>query len=185
MRALVIADSSPSLEGMTLPAYVSAKEVDLVITAGDLSRAKLAGIEELHVPTLGVYGNHCDGKYLARLGITNLHLNAVNIGGAVFTGLQGCVRYKAHSTAPLYTQDEYRELVARLPSADVLVTHCPPRGLNDQEDPAHVGIEALRDWIEKTPPAVLIHGHTYPDRPITRYGSTRVEYVFGSRIITL
>jgi len=63
------------------------------------------------------------------------------------------------------------------------VTHCPPRGINDHEDPAHVGIDALRNWVERVQPRVLIHGHTYPSQPVTSYGNTRVEYVRGARIV--
>jgi Icc-related predicted phosphoesterase len=185
MRLMVIADISPTLMGMSLPNYVAAKRIDAVITAGDLSRAKLAGIDALSVPTMGVYGNHCDGKYLEDLGVTNLHLSITTVCGVVFAGLQGCVRYKKDPTALLYTQREYRDLIAALPAADVLVTHCPPRGINDHDDPAHVGIDALRDWLDQTQPAVLIHGHTYPERPVKQYRSTRMEYVYGGRIIAI
>lgn len=56
----------------------------------------------------------------------NLHLTAVTIDGVSFTGLEGCVRYKADPEAALSTQDEYHRLIAELPPADVLMTHCPP-----------------------------------------------------------
>jgi uncharacterized protein len=75
--------------------------------------------------------------------------------------------------------------VAALPPADVLVTHCPPRGINDHDDPAHVGVDALNEWLRRVQPAVMIHGHTYPTQPIRQTGSTRVEYVRGGRIVTV
>ena len=101
-----------------------------------------------------------------------------------FTGLEGCVRYKASRTDVLYTQGEYREMVAQLPLADILVTHCPPTGINDHaRDPAHNGIDALLPWLEQFTPRVLIHGHTYPRQPVRRHGPTRIEYVHGGRII--
>lgn len=184
MRALVIADATPQL-GMPIPEFVRAHHVDVVITAGDLSRHKLTGVDQAGVPAMGVYGNHCRRGYLDVLGMHDLHLSTVTIGGVSFTGLEGCVRYKTDPEAALYTQDEYHRLVAKLPPADVLVTHCPPRGINDHDDPAHVGIDALNDWLRQASPALLIHGHTYPTHPVRQVGATRVEYVHGGRILTI
>jgi uncharacterized protein len=184
MRLLVIADTTPRL-GTSIPDYVDNHDIDAVVTAGDLTRFDLAGIDTLPVPALGVYGNHCDARYLKDLGMKNLHLKKKVVGGVSFTGLQGCVRYKPGTADVLYTQRQYRWMVRRLPAAEVLVTHCPPRGVNDSEDPAHLGIEALCRWVQRVQPRVLIHGHTYPSRPVTAYGNTRIEYVRGARVITI
>ena len=123
MRLLVIADTTPTL-GMSIADYVTAEDIDAVITAGDLTRFDLVGIDSLHVPTLGVYGNHCDGRYLKDLRIKDLHLKRAVVGGVSFTGLQGCVRYQLGTDDVLYTQWQYRYLVTRLRKAEVLVTHC-------------------------------------------------------------
>lgn len=184
MRLLVIADVTPVL-GMSISDYVAQHRIDAVVTAGDLTRFDLAGIESLPIPTLGVYGNHCDGKYLKDLRIKNLHLRRTTLAGVSFTGLQGCVRYKPGTPDVLYTQRQYNWLVRRLRPADVLVTHCPPRGINDSQDPAHIGIDALRRWVDRVQPRVLIHGHTYPKQPLTSYGRTRIEYVRGARILEI
>ena len=184
VRLLVIADFAPML-GMGIADYVAAHDIDAVVTAGDLTRHDLAGIDGLSVPVLGVYGNHCDGRYLEDLGVTNVHLKKVMVGAVSFTGLQGCVRYKPGTTDVLYTQRQYKRLVRKLPNAEVLVTHCPPRGINDHEDPAHVGIEALRNWVDRFQPTVLIHGHTYPMAPVDSYGRTRIEYVRGARVVVV
>jgi uncharacterized protein len=151
VRLLVIADTTPEL-GLGIADYVAAHDIDAVITAGDLTRFDLAGIERVSVPVLGVYGNHCDGRYLKDLGIKNLHLKKAVVGGVSFSGLEGCVRYKPGSADVLYTQRQYKRLVRKLPAAEVLVTHCPPRGINDHEDPAHQGVEALRNWMDRFSP---------------------------------
>jgi uncharacterized protein len=182
VRLLVIADTPPKL-GMGIADYVAAHDIDAVVTAGDLTRYDLDGINGLSIPVLGVYGNHCDGRYLKDLRIANIHLKTAVVGGVSFTGLEGCVRYKPGTPDVLYTQRQYRRLVRKLPATEVLVTHCPPRGINDGEDPAHVGIEALRTWLDRVQPRVLIHGHTYPSQPVTSHGGTRVEYVRGARIV--
>ncbi|NMO03997.1 metallophosphoesterase [Gordonia sp. TBRC 11910] len=182
MRILVIADISPKL-GMSLPDFVAVHGIDVVVSAGDLTRYDFAGIDRVTVPVLGVYGNHCDGRYLKDLRMTNLHLTRVEVGGVSFTGLEGCVRYKSDTPDVLYTQRQYRRMIRKLPTADVLVTHCPPRGINDHDDPAHVGIDALGNWLEHNRPQLMIHGHTYPSQPMTQYGDTRIEYVRGARIV--
>lgn len=185
LRALVIADRAPGF-AQPIGEFVDKHAVDLVITAGDLGLASLEGLDDCGVPRIGVYGNHCDRCYFDVLGITDLHLGKVVINGTSFTGLEGCVRYSDTRSDAQYTQSEYDALVENLPIADVVVTHCPPRGVNDHRtDPAHMGIEALRRWVERYPPRVLIHGHTYPKRPVTMVGATRVEYVHGARVIVL
>ncbi|WP_308161656.1 metallophosphoesterase family protein [Mycolicibacterium goodii] len=179
---MIADDYDPETEP-PLAEMVSRHHLDAVITAGDLSQSALAGIDTLAAPSMGVYGNHCDGTYLATLGVIDLHLNRVEFQGISFVGLQRCVRYKDGSDDILYTQDQYRTLVDSLPPADVLVTHCPPRGINDHADTAHVGIDALRDWMTATAPAMIIHGHTYPQHPITEHHGIRIEYVYGAHVI--
>ena len=123
---LVLADTEP--EWGAIPEAVTTHQADIVVTAGDLNETWLrrAQLTEVPVPTYGVYGNHCNGSYLDTLGVTNLHLNRVEVDGTSFVGLEGCVRYKRRGRDILYTQAEYAEMVADLPAADVLVTHCPP-----------------------------------------------------------
>lgn len=96
------------------------------------------------------------------------------------------MRYKDGSKDLLYTQSEYAEMIRGLSPADVLVTHCPPAGLNDhRSDPAHVGIDELRRWVDSTAPRLVIHGHTYPKPALTRHGATRIEYVYAARLLTI
>lgn len=184
MKVLLIADTTPRLP-VALPQYVANNGIDAVITAGDLYAKSLDGIDECGIPAMGVYGNHCDGTYLGALGMLNLHCNRVEISGVSFVGIEGCVRYKDSTRSIMYTQDEYAAMLADVPTADVIVTHCPPRGVNDHADRPHVGIDALLSWVREHQPRVLIHGHTYPQVPVTALGSTRIVYVHGARIITV
>jgi len=48
---------------------------------------------------------------------------------------------------------------------DIVVTHAPPRGIGDGEDPAHAGFEALLELIDRYEPQYLLHGHVH-----LRYG---------------
>lgn len=186
VAALVIADTRPDFGDRSLAEFVADHDIAAVITAGDLHRSDIAGVDGVDVPVMGVYGNHCDRRYLEELGMANLHLTTAVVGSVRVTGLQGCVRYKPGTKDLLYTQDEYAELISELPPAEVLVTHCPPAGINDDPaDPAHVGIIALRGWLERHRPKMVIHGHTYPTVPTSVCGRTRIEYVHGARVLHL
>ena len=44
---------------------------------------------------------------------------------------------------------------------DIVVTHAPPAGLGDAEDPAHWGFEALVKLLDEYHPAYLVHGHVH------------------------
>lgn len=66
-----------------------------------------------------------------------------------------------------------------------MITHCPPRGINDAEDTAHVGIEALRRWVDRHAPRWLLHGHTYDNPPRTNHGGTEVLDVDGHVLVEL
>ncbi len=186
MKALVIADRNPHLN---IPEFVKEQVVDLVITLGDLTREDILGLESTrNIPKIGVYGNHDSGQYMDELGIINLHLKTWQLDDLTFGGFEGCVRYKDNPDAIMYTQDEANSLMSNFPYVDVFICHCPPYGINDEPDEvAHQGFHALRNYIDAQHPRVLLHGHTYPadSNLATQHGSTRIEYVFGYRVIEL
>jgi len=181
MRVLALADQPPPANPLAL---ARANGVDAVVTLGDLEETALRPLEGADLPVLGVKGNHDEGYALPGL---DLHLTRAEVGGLVFTGFQGCVRYDDDAELQ-YTQREAKRLVRRLPAADVLLTHCPPAGVNDEPgDRAHEGFEALRSWVVRHRPRVLLHGHTTPDprRRVHALGETRVVWVRGARVVDL
>lgn len=184
MRVLVIADKNPHLDYAHV---IAENQVQLVITLGDLEREHLIGLESVTTPKIGVYGNHDTGTYMEEFGIMNLHQKVWDWNGLKIAGLQGCVRYKDDPTAIMYTQEEAQALMQDCPQVDIFICHCPPRGINDEPEVAHQGFDALRSYIDRTPPRVLLHGHTYPteDTIVRQYGQTRIEYTSGWRIVEL
>ena len=125
-------------------------------------------------------------------GIDDVHVNRIELdNGVSFSGFEGCVSYRRSGTAkvgPSYTQRQAKKLIRKLPPADILLCHCPPRGVNDDpDDPAHIGYDALRKWVLEKRPRWLLHGHTHPmpGSLLKRIGDTRVVYVNGARVITL
>jgi Icc-related predicted phosphoesterase len=183
MRLLVLADQPPHVP---LPALLECHEPDVVVTLGDLQPELLDPIARYDIPLLGVYGNHDDGRYLEAANATDLHLTSATVDGVTFAGFEGCVRYKRG--VPLqYTQEEASALARRLPPADVLVSHSPPRGIHEEpDDRVHEGFDGLRDYVEAVQPRLVLHGHTpAPPRASERLGATCVVHVVGHRLIEL
>ena len=48
-----------------------------------------------------------------------------------------------------------------LGGVDIVVTHAPPQDLGDDDDPAHWGFAALREFLDRYHPRYLIHGHVH------------------------
>lgn len=182
MRLLAVADSAPHLP---LAALVEAHRPDVVALLGDLEPDWLDQLGRFDLPVLGVYGNHDDGRYLDAANTTNLHLASVTIDGVAFAGFEGCVRYKKRGTKLQYTQAEASRLARRLPPADVLLAHAPPAGIHEEpDDRAHEGFTALRDYIDRVRPGLVLHGHTPPPpRGTSHIDGTRVVHVVGARLV--
>jgi uncharacterized protein len=166
-RALALADAPPHAP---IPELVSALEPELILLLGDLEPAWTDGLAEVELPKLGVRGNHDAPDALAAVGAEDLHLRVVEWGGLTFAG---------------FGWDDEAQ-VAQLPAADVLLTHVPPAGVNDDPaDPHHCGSPALLAWVERHRPRLLLHGHTYPAMPVDRLGPTRIVYVRGAAPVEL
>jgi len=185
MKVLVIADKNPHID---IPEIVNQQNIELAITLGDLTREDILGLGQLQtIPKIGVYGNHDSGNYMHELGVWDMHLKIWDFDGLRFGGFQGCVRYKENPQAIMYTQDEANSLMASFPPVDVFISHCPPRGINDEEEIAHQGFDALRTYLESYHPRYWLHGHTYPteENIMRQSGTTKIEYTSGYRIIEL
>lgn len=183
MRLLILADEESWLP---LPALVAAHAPDVVVTLGDLEPDVLDPLGRFALPVLGVYGNHDDGRYLDAANTTNLHLAAATVGGITFAGFDGCVRYTP-GAALQYTQKQASRLARRIPDAEVLISHSPPRGVHEEPgDRAHEGFDGLRDYVLRVAPRLHLHGHTpAPARRAQRLGSTQVVHVVGHQIVDL
>ena len=189
MRVLALADRPFHADVEKL---ASQCDVEAIVTLGDLEPSWLETLDRVKLPKLGVYGNHDAEPYMTWFGIDNVHINRIDLdGGTSFSGFEGCVSYRRSGTAkvgPSYTQREAKKLIKKLPAADVLLCHCPPRGVNDDpDDPAHIGFEALREWVLKHQPRWLLHGHVHPTPGslLKKLGDTRIVYVNGARVVDL
>ncbi|MCW3002787.1 MAG: metallophosphoesterase [Conexibacter sp.] len=183
MRLLVIADEEPWLP---LGALIEQHAPDVILTLGDLVPDVLDPLGRYPVPVLGVYGNHDDGRYLEASNTTNLHLSSATVDGVTFAGFEGCVRYTRGALLQ-YTQSQASRLARRIPRADILVTHSPPRGVHEEpDDRAHEGFDGLLDYVNAIQPRLHLHGHTpAPPRRAVNVGETTVVHVVGHRVIDL
>lgn len=171
MKILVISDEeSPALWDFFTPEKL--KGIDLIISCGDLKSSYLQFLVTMaRCPLLYVAGNH-DGHYQKEPpeGCDCIDDRIVTFGPLRILGLGGCRQY--HPGPYQFTEEEMRRRIrllrGKLKSApiDILVTHAPPEGLGDGEDPAHKGFAALREFLDEFHPRYLLHGHVH-----LRYGS--------------
>ena len=151
------------------------KEYDLILSCGDLNASYLSFLVTMaRCPVLYVHGNH-DGSYRTRPpeGCDCIDEAIVEYNGLRILGLGGCLRY--HPGEHQYTEKEMRARIRQLKwrlkllgGVDIVVTHAPPEGLGDGEDPAHWGFAALKELLDQYHPQYLIHGHVH-----TRYGAVQ------------
>ena len=185
MKILAVSDEeSPALWDYYTPGCL--KEYDLLLSCGDLKAEYLTFLVTMgRAPLLYVHGNHDEG-YLSRPpeGCECLDDQYVIYNGVRILGLGGCLRYRKGPFQ--YTEDRMQQRIRRLSfllwrngGVDIVITHAPPRGLGDQDDPAHRGFLCLRSLLDRWQPAYLIHGHVHLryDHRIPReqtYGPTRI-----------
>jgi Icc-related predicted phosphoesterase len=183
VRVLAVADE----EVATMPSRARDLQVDLVLGAGDLAWDYLEELVALlGVPAAFVPGNHDPrigrGTPTGPPGMINLDEQVLTVGGLRLAGLGGCVRY--NEGAHQYTQKQYDRRARRLlkqargaAPVDVLLTHAPPLGLGDDDDPSHLGISALHGVVEALRPTWHLHGHIHP------FGMRKSDRVVGPTTI--
>jgi hypothetical protein len=195
-----------------------ARKAELILACGDLPSDYLGSLmNALDVPLVLVPGNHdpdLSGYRSSRAGLTlragmparppwpdgavNADGRVVDVAGLRVAGLGGCRRY---SEGPNQYTDRQQARRARALNArarwrtlrdgrrvDVLITHAPPRGTGDGDDPAHRGFTALHGLVGALRPAALLHGHVHPYgarvRP-GRLGGTVVYNVTGWHLLEI
>ena len=176
---------------------------DLCIGCGDLPYAyQEYVISMLDIPYFFVRGNHDKEVEYSRAGnrkqprgARNLHLNVIKYAGLLIAGIEGSLRYR---DGPFqYSQSEMWVHASRIIPGiirnrvlygrylDIFISHAPPRGIHDQEDHAHQGIDAFRWILSVFKPAYHFHGHIHVYRPDTVtetiYVETRVINTYGFR----
>ena len=188
MRILAVSDEEcASLWDYYTPGKLSG--YDLILSCGDLKASYLTFLVTMgRARLLYIHGNH-DVSYALHPpeGCDNIDGHLVVFNGIRILGLGGCLWY--HPGPFQYTEREMKARIRRIRRAvekaggvDIMITHAPPRGLGDLDDPAHRGFECLREFIDTYHPKYLLHGHTH-----LRYGhGLKREIEYGdTRIINV
>lgn len=213
MRILAVADE-PVLED---PRAIRAIGARLIASCGDLPFDYLEFLQDCtDAPLLFVPGNHDPdlrpGDETAPAGVVAglvqrgpapgpaggiaIDGRTARIGELVAGGLGGSLRYREGPNQ--YTQARMRLRAAALAARtmlrhprrglDILLTHAPPLGLGDEDDPAHVGFAAFHRLVGLLRPRYLIHGHIHPHgtpRPDRTLNGTTVVNAVGYRVIDM
>ena len=209
VRLLVVADE---VDDSLTASRLREMRPDLILSCGDLGADYLDFVASAaNAPLFYVPGNHDPQPNRTRadhtgamtrpapLPGTSLDATVVEEKGLRIAGMGGSVRY-TKARAHQYTQAEMRRRVKRLvwqerlrqlrgiASIDVLVTHAPPYGLGDRDDPAHVGFEAFNDLIDSLSPRLLVHGHIHPHgffQPDRQKGDTKIVNAVPHKLLEL
>ena len=88
--------------------------------------------------------------------------------GLRIMGLGGSIRYNMKEDSFQYTEKEMRRRVRKLRGKahqaggiDLLLTHSPAAGLNDNTDHAHKGFECFNELMDEYQPQWFVHGHVH------------------------
>lgn len=186
MRILAIADRPPKESILELKQkYLP----NIICCLGDLDYFILKELTQINdIPKLGIYGNHCSGSYFDSLGIKNMHLNTFEFNGFIFGGFEGSHKYKESAYSKMYTQNEAKTLLQNFPYVDIMLSHSPPFGINDEpESLSHQGFIALKTYLDEKMPKYFLHGHTYPtvENMVKKYNQTNIIYVHTDKIIEI
>ena len=186
MKILTLSDQEcPALYDYYVPGRLDG--YDLIISCGDLNAKYLSFIVTMaRVPVLYVHGNHDTGySRVPPEGCDCIDGDLIVYKGVRILGLGGCRKY--HDGPHQYSEKEMRKRIRklrwklwRLKGVDIVVTHAPPEGVGDSDDPAHRGFQALLELIDKYHPKYLLHGHVH-----LNYGMdhTRVREYNGTKVI--
>ena len=165
--------------------YERFKDIQLVISCGDLKASYLEYIATLiNAPLLYVNGNH-DVKYLQEPpgGCIPIDDKIFVYENIRILGLGGSIDY---NTGPFqYSQKKMKKRVAKLrlklwknKGFDILVSHAPAKGMGDGKDLCHQGFEVFIDLLNKYSPKYFFHGHQH-----LSYGEGERKMVYNTTTI--
>ena len=195
MKVLLISDQeSAALWDYYQPGRLDG--IDLILSCGDLKPEYLRFLVTMgRAPLLYVHGNH-DEQYAddPPEGCDCIEDDLVVVNGLRILGLGGSCWY--NGGLHQYTEQQMARRIFRLwwkicraGGVDIVVTHAPPRGYGDADDPAHRGFESLLRLIDKYQPRYFVHGHVhlnYGRNPrIFHRGETTIINAYGKYILEI
>ena len=208
IKALAVSDQiDPRIHSATLRERMP--DISIVFGCGDLPARYLEFLADaLNKPVYFVLGNHL--VELTRKGIQGRPyqpMGAVDIGGRVvrdemsgmiLAGIPGSPRY-TDGEEQQYTEAQINGMLLRMApkllwnrlrhgrAIDILITHAPPRDVNDRPDPPHRGFTALRRFLRYVHPAYHLHGHIHlydrNEPHVLHFEQTQVVNVYPYKVL--
>ena len=200
LRMLAISDErEPSLDSQRTREAL--EPIDLIVGCGDLQAEYLTFLADaFRVPLIYVRGNHDVGAAWRReqreslpepLTDGRLHEEL----GLRVMGFSGSPRYNDRelqfSEGTMWVRAVVAGLrVGRGRRPILVISHTPPRGMNDDDDLPHRGFTAFRWLADRLAPPLWLHGHTalvrtgLDDRCV-RHGETLFYNCTGATLVEL
>ncbi len=197
MKILTVSDtvSSVLLESHHGGPFVEG--VELIFSCGDLPPEFLVALKHRYdVPLMYVLGNH-DIRYTSSPpgGCRLIDRKLEKSRGLRIVGFSGSRWYNGGPNQ--YTEKEMARAIRGMRFAmwrngapDIVISHAPPRHINDAEDRCHKGFKSFNAFIQKYKTPLFIHGHIhkhfYSDTErITIVNSTKVINSYGFYILEI
>jgi len=157
-------------------------EADVVVSCGDIdNRVILQAAAKYNCNKIfAVKGNH-DSCEPFPDSVCDLHLRTEKYGGLTLGGLNGSWKYKPKGFY-LYEQYEIKQFLSQFPPVNIFISHNSPAGIHECDRHVHQGFEGLQEYISKTKPEILIHGHQHINKETARAGC-RIIGIYGYRLI--
>ena len=187
IRILAVSDEpDPSLDSPATREGIG--PIDLIVGAGDLDPGYLGFVTDaFHAPLHYVRGNHDVGAAWASSERSQLPEPMrdgaiVSESGLRLIGFSGSPTYNER-TLQVSSLGMWIKVIGAWVRASrvrplIVVTHAPPRDVNDDHDHAHRGFAAFRWFVDRIDPPLWLHGHTalvrrgIDDRIATHAGTT-------------
>ncbi len=169
IRILAVSDEpDPSLDSPVTRERLG--RIDLIVGAGDLDPEYLSFVADaFHAPLWYIRGNHDVGAAWSDIRRTLLPEpmadgRVIEEAGLRLIGFSGSPRYNERNmqigAIGMWVSVIRGWWAARRRGPLLVVTHAPPRDVNDDPDIAHRGFTAFRWLAERLNAPLWLHGHT-------------------------
>ncbi len=199
VRILAVSDEpDPSLDSPATREGLG--KLDMIIGAGDLQPEYLAFVSDaFHAPLRYVRGNHDVGSAWTHTERTLLpepmpEATVVSEAGLSLIGFSGSPVYSHRglevSATRMWSRAIRGWIRARGREPILIVSHTPPRDVNDDDDLTHRGFTSFRWLADRLRAPLWLHGHTALvrrglDDRCARYGDTLFYNCTGATLIEL
>ncbi|MDZ7344572.1 MAG: metallophosphoesterase family protein [candidate division KSB1 bacterium] len=189
MRLLCITDIHGTIHRFE-KILAATPRADLLIIGGDFTDfgkppevERLLDLAQAHTPQVLAVAGNCDSAEIDQLLIergVSLHGRGVRIHDIGFFGLSAMPPWRGDMYE--FSEEELdRFLAAGYAQVEgspsyIMVPHCPPRhsGVDRSASGANVGSTAVRSWVDKVKPILVVCGHIHEARGQSKIGETLV-----------